>query len=170
MTELLTQFWWVLAAAVLIGLIVAWLLFANRRTRVETRQSGDVLDEGAAAARRNQALIDTPPAAAVPVAAAAPPAAASLSPAPAAAPAPSAGSADDLSRIKGVGPKLVALLDSLGVTSFAQIAGWSEADIQKVDAQLGNFSGRIERDNWIEQARFLAKGDTAEFENRFGKV
>ncbi|MFC6911622.1 hypothetical protein ACFQGS_22935 [Novosphingobium lubricantis] len=77
---------------------------------------------------------------------------------------------DDLARIKGVGPKLKALLGSLGVTSFAQIAAWTDDDIARVDAQLGNFAGRPVRDNWVEQARLLASGDTAAYEARFGKV
>ena len=158
MIELVTEFWWVLVAALLIGVVVAWLLFANRRTRVETLQTGDVLDEGAAPAQRNQALIDRP----------APPTA-PAAPAPAAPAQPAATGGDDLSRIKGVGQKLVALLHSLGVTRFDQIAGWTDADIARIDAQLGNFSGRIERDSWVEQAGYLARGDSAGFESRFGR-
>ena len=158
MIELVTEFWWVLVAALLIGVVVAWLLFANRRTRVETLQTGDVLDEGAAPAQRNQALIDRP----------APPTA-PAAPAPAAPAQPAATGGDDLSRIKGVGPKLVALLHSLGVTRFDQIAGWTDADIARIDAQRGNFSGRIERDSWVEQAGYLARGDSAGFESRFGR-
>ena len=158
MIELVTEFWWVLVAALLIGVVVAWLLFANRRTRVETLQTGDVLDEGAAPAQRNQALIDRP----------APPTA-PAAPAPAAPAQPAATGGEDFSRIKGVGPKLVALLHSLGVTRFDQIAGWTDADIARIDAQLGNFSGRIERDSWVEQAGYLARGDSAGFESRFGR-
>lgn len=78
--------------------------------------------------------------------------------------------ADDLTKLKGVGPKLAAQLNALGVTSFAQIAGWSEADIDRVDDQLGRFKGRIRRDDWIGQAKLLASGDTAAYEARFGKV
>lgn len=78
--------------------------------------------------------------------------------------------ADDLTRLKGVGPKLATQLNTLGVTSFAQIAGWSEADIDRIDDQLGRFKGRIRRDNWIEQARLLSQGDTAAYEERFGKL
>ena len=78
--------------------------------------------------------------------------------------------ADNLRLLKGVGPKLAALLTQIGVTRFDQIAGWSEADIARVDAQLGNFKGRIVRDNWIEQARFLESGDVAGFEAKFGKL
>jgi predicted flap endonuclease-1-like 5' DNA nuclease len=80
------------------------------------------------------------------------------------------GEGDDLRRIKGLGPKLVTLLNALGVTSYAQIAGWSEADIDRIDAQLGTFAGRIRRDSWVEQAKLLAAGDTAGFEAKFGKL
>jgi predicted flap endonuclease-1-like 5' DNA nuclease len=75
-----------------------------------------------------------------------------------------------LRRIKGVGPKLAALLEGLGVTRFEQIAGWSDADVERIDAQLGTFSGRIRRDDWIEQARLLSNGDTGAYEARFGKL
>lgn len=78
--------------------------------------------------------------------------------------------ADDLRQIKGLGPKLATLLNSLGVTRYAQIAGWTDADIDRIDAQLGAFAGRIRRDNWVEQAKFLATGDKAGFEDRFGKL
>ena len=61
-------------------------------------------------------------------------------------------------------------LTTLGVTSFAQIANWSDADIDRIDDQLGRFKGRIRRDNWIEQARLLRDGDTAAYEARFGKL
>lgn len=88
---------------------------------------------------------------------------------PAAAPAKSA-APDELRQLKGVGPKLVTLLNELGVTRFDQIAGWKTADIETIDAQLGTFKGRIVRDNWVEQAGFLAKGDIAGFEAKFGKL
>ena len=95
-------------------------------------------------------------------------------PVPTAAPAPTiaaaVGQPDDLRRIKGLGPKLATLLASLGVIRFDQIAAWSEADIAAVDAQLGQFAGRIERDNWVEQARLLASGDEAGFSARFGAL
>lgn len=90
-------------------------------------------------------------------------------PAPAAAPA-SSGGADDLSRIKGLGPKLQALLPSLGITTFAQIAALSDADLDALDPLLGPFAGRPRRDSWVEQAGYLASGDVAGFEAKFGKV
>lgn len=88
---------------------------------------------------------------------------------PAPAPAP-ASDGDDLTRIKGVGPKLVTMLRDEGVTSFAQIAGWNDADIDRIDARLGRFQGRIRRDNWVEQASLLQSGDTAAYEAKFGRT
>ena len=82
----------------------------------------------------------------------------------------SGGEADDLSRIKGVGPKLKAQLNELGVTSFAQIAAWDDADVARIDGQLGRFQGRIERDDWRQQARLLEAGDTDAFEAKFGRT
>jgi predicted flap endonuclease-1-like 5' DNA nuclease len=62
------------------------------------------------------------------------------------------------------------MLHSLGVTGFDDIAGWDDAAIDRIDARLGQFSGRIRRDDWVTQARLLAAGDTSGFENRFGKL
>lgn len=85
------------------------------------------------------------------------------------APAPE-GPPDDLTRMKGVGPKVVALLAEMGVTHYSQIAAWGDAEIAAVDARLGSFTGRITRDRWVEQAGYLARGDIAGFEARFGKL
>ncbi|MFD2429823.1 hypothetical protein ACFSUK_20140 [Sphingobium scionense] len=78
--------------------------------------------------------------------------------------------ADDLLKLKGVGPKLGALLTELGVTHYTQIAGWSDSDIAAIDAKLGNFKGRPVRDQWIDQAKYLAAGDIAGFEAKYGKI
>ncbi|NYF30960.1 MULTISPECIES: hypothetical protein [Sphingopyxis] len=94
-------------------------------------------------------------------------------PPPAAAkPAPKAAktTADNLQLLKGVGPKLVVLLNGLGVTSFQQIADWTEADVARVDAELGAFQGRITRDNIVDQAGYLARGDKAGFEAKYGAL
>ena len=175
MAVLFENYWWLFVIALLLGVIVAWWVFAiNARTKLPTTRKPDALDEGAAPARRNQALIDAPPAtAAAPPAP--PPLAAESAPAPAPTPAPAPASSpathrDDLMRIKGIGPKLNARLAELGITSFAEIAGWTEEDITRIDAQLGTFQGRIRRDSWIEQARYLANNDMAGFEARFGKL
>ncbi|MFS4438816.1 hypothetical protein ACMA5I_11435 [Paracoccaceae bacterium GXU_MW_L88] len=68
------------------------------------------------------------------------------------------GNADDLKKINGVGPKLEETLNSLGFYHFDQIANWSEDEVAWVDDNLEGFHGRIERDDWIAQARELAKG------------
>ncbi len=73
-----------------------------------------------------------------------------------AAAAPKAG-ADDLKKLSGVGPALEKKLIEGGVTSFAQIAAWTEEDVAAMDEKL-SFKGRIEREGWIEQAKELAKG------------
>ncbi len=80
------------------------------------------------------------------------------------------GAPDNLLLLKGVGPKLNTLLGTLEISRFDQIAAWNKADIAKVDAHLGAFKGRIERDAWIEQAGLLAKGKIADFEAKFGKL
>lgn len=80
------------------------------------------------------------------------------------------GKPDDLNLIKGVGPKLNTLLISLGVTRFAQIASWTKDEIAEVDQYLGNFTGRIARDNWVDQAGYLAKGDVAGFSKKYGEL
>lgn len=184
----------VFGLALVVALLVAlWLFGRGSRGKARDRSHApDVLDEGAAPAQRNQALIDAPSAvkaasyadtgpdimggvgeifaaaATSEVADATPP-----PPAPAPAPAPAAepaGEADDLRRIKGVGPKLVALLHGFGVTRYSQIAAWTDADIDAMDARLGTFAGRIRRDSWVEQAKLLAAGDQAGFEAKFGKL
>ena len=73
-----------------------------------------------------------------------------------AAPKAAAG-ADDLKKLSGVGPALEKKLIEAGITSFAQIAAWTEADIADFDEKL-SFKGRIEREGWVEQAKELAKG------------
>ena len=73
-----------------------------------------------------------------------------------AAAAPAAG-ADDLKKLSGVGPALEKKLHAAGVTTYAQIAAWTETGVAAIDEQL-SFKGRIEREGWIEQAKELAKG------------
>jgi hypothetical protein len=80
------------------------------------------------------------------------------------------GPADDLTVLKGLGPKAAAQLNSLGITRYAQIAAWSDEQVAAIDARMGVFKGRIVRDRWVEQARYLAAGDRAGFEATFGKL
>lgn len=77
------------------------------------------------------------------------------------------GAADDLKMISGVGPVLEKKLNAFGVTQFAQVAKFKKADIVKLDDAL-SFKGRIERDDWVKQAKALAKGED-EYVRVFGK-
>lgn len=172
-----------LAGIVLVIVFVVWWVWGRTKPAPRKREYTDVLSEGAEKAARNNALIDAPSAAAM------------VTPPPVVIPSPGAGTmagigevvaaaatveiadaapvaaeGDDLGRIKGIGPKLKALLTSLGVTSYAQIAAWTDEDIAKINAQLGTFAGRPVRDNWVEQAKLLAGGDKAAYEAKFGKV
>ncbi|RWD24205.1 MAG: proton-conducting membrane transporter [Mesorhizobium sp.] len=76
------------------------------------------------------------------------------------------GKADNLRRLIGIGPVNEKLLKGLGVTSYAQIAAWTAADVKRIEDVL-NFDGRIAREQWIEQAKLLAAGDEKEFARRF---
>ncbi len=204
MTETIQANWLAFALALLIGLAIAWWLFGRAVTPSKREHRPDVLDEGAAPAQRNQALIDAPPAALIitpppmagtmggvgeivaiaaqaeveaaePAWAVEPEADAVTEgqPEPLAAPTPAAPVAaanDDLSRIKGLGPKLQALLPTLGITTFAQFAAMTDADLATLDGKLGAFAGRPARDNWVEQAKLLSAGDAAGYEAKFGKL
>ncbi|MBO9379421.1 hypothetical protein GG804_21845 [Sphingomonas histidinilytica] len=77
---------------------------------------------------------------------------------------------DDLTRIKGLGPKARTVLAGLGVHRFDQLAALDPAQAAELDARLGAFKGRIFRDRWIEQARYLEQDDIAGFEKEFGKL
>lgn len=80
------------------------------------------------------------------------------------------GPPDDLTRLKGVGPKFAALLNEIGIIRFEQLAKLSEGDIARLDQQLGPFKGRLQRDQVPLQADYLARGDQDGFEQRFGKL
>ncbi len=77
------------------------------------------------------------------------------------------GDADDLKRIRGIGVLIEKKLNSLGITHYEQVANWTGADIDRISRIL-DFKGRIERENWIEQARILATGGQTEFSRRGG--
>ena len=65
--------------------------------------------------------------------------------------------ADDLKRISGVGPKLETMLNKLGIYRFSQIAEFKAKDVAWVDQHIETFKGRIYRDEWVKQAKKLAK-------------
>ena len=71
------------------------------------------------------------------------------------------GEADDLTQIKGVGEELIERLKKIGVIKFEQIANWTDEDIANVDDLL-SFKGRIEREDWVNQAKALMAEATVE--------
>lgn len=164
MSEVFSAYWPVILIALLIGLIVGFLLFRPRqrvrltdsapiRPHMAGRRSGEGhgVTDAAAAATSDVAgeLLGARVHSKLPGAADPP---------------------DDLQRLKGVGPKFVAMLNAHGVTRFDQIARMSGSELRRLDADLGPFRGRIERDRVVEQADFLARGDVDGFEQRFGKL
>ena len=168
--------------AVLALLVIWWGARLKRQRRAVDQAIEDRAEEAAPAPLADAALDDIAPAAPetepLPVAPAPPPLAdapvvatpapVTPEPVPVADPTPTA--TDDLTLLKGVGPKLATRLNELGVTSFAQVAALSPADAEALDAQLGTFQGRMARDRWVEQAGYLAKDDRAGFEAAFGKL
>jgi NADH-quinone oxidoreductase subunit E len=69
---------------------------------------------------------------------------------------PKGGKADDLKKIKGVGPKLEQMLNEMGFYHFEQIAAWSADEVAWVDSNIEGFKGRVSRDDWVGQAKDLA--------------
>jgi len=77
---------------------------------------------------------------------------------------------DELTRLKGLGPKAATMLNALGIHRYAQLANLDPAQANELDARLGAFKGRLTRDRWVEQARLLEQDDVAGFEAQFGKL
>lgn len=82
--------------------------------------------------------------------------------------APRDGDADNLKRVKGIGPANEKKLNAFGVYHFDQIANWSAGQAEWIGKEL-SFPGRIEREEWIEQAKVLASGGDTEFSKRADK-
>jgi predicted flap endonuclease-1-like 5' DNA nuclease len=80
------------------------------------------------------------------------------------------GPPDNLQMLKGVGPKLAAQLNANGITRFEQLARLGENEVAMLDERMEAFRGRIARDRLVEQACYLAEGDTDGFEAKFGKL
>ena len=75
-----------------------------------------------------------------------------------AAPLAAAGAAaDDISLIGGIGPKIFKALTEMGVTTFAQVASWTPADVERIETEIKQ-KGRVAREEWIEQAKELLAG------------
>ncbi|MFD1949199.1 hypothetical protein ACFSGX_00285 [Sphingomonas arantia] len=148
----------VIGAAIVLVLILT-LLLRGRRTPTDrvTGREGDGVADGAAAAIEDtigqllgvDAHPDVPP--------------------PVVLPEP-VGDPDVLTTLKGLGPKAATRLGELGITRFDQLAALDATQQAAIDNQMGPFKGRLHKDRWIEQARYLAEGDRTGFETQFGKL
>ena len=76
----------------------------------------------------------------------------------------------ELTRVKGLGPRAAARLETLGILHLADLGALDAQRAAAIDAEMGPFTGRLQREAWVEQARLLANGETATFEERFGKL
>jgi len=70
---------------------------------------------------------------------------------------PGAGHTDDLKVVNGIGPKMEGILKDYGITAWEQLAAFTKADVEKVTEAIDTFPGRIERDEWVAQAKDLVK-------------
>ena len=160
----------ILIAAILIGLIVAFLAFRGRGTPTDTAQTER---PAAPAPTPRRAVRDGPEGNGLTdeYAAAAEDVAGELLGVDAHPniPGPS-GPPDNLQMLKGVGPKLAAQLNGLGITRYDQLARLNENEVAMLDERMGAFSGRIARDRLVEQACYLERGDKDGFEATFGKL
>ena len=166
MAELLNEYWLVILVALAVAAILALLLFRPRQ-RVRLTDSGPVRPHMAnsrdSRAENNDVVSEA--------AAAASDVSGEIIGAPVHRHLSNAGgAADDLQRIKGVGPKLADMLRARGFMRFEQLAHLTPQEVEMLDDQLGPFRGRIRRDRIAEQATYLARGDTDGFEQHFGKL
>ncbi|NNC48415.1 MAG: hypothetical protein HKO13_08315 [Sphingomonas sp.] len=166
MEELISLYWPVILVALVIGLIVGYLAFRPKqrislsddtpqRPHMQSRSAdggeGNTIVDAAAAGTADIAgqLLDADVHEHLPGA---------------------DGDPDDLTALKGIGPKLASTLNGLGLTTYGQIAMLSDNQLEAIDEKLGAFAGRLKRDRVVEQAAYLARGDTAGYEARFGKL
>ncbi len=176
MSELWAAYWPVVLIAVAIGLITGFLIFRPKQRVTLTRDEAPVRPHMVAPAAAPASPRDSDGGGegegiADEAAAAVSDVAGEFIGAPVHGNLPgSHGVPDDLQRLKGVGPKLAALLASKGLTRYEQIAALTHEDVERIDADLGAFRGRLTRDRVIEQAAFLARGDRDGYEAQFGKL
>ncbi|PWQ92737.1 hypothetical protein [Leucothrix pacifica] len=78
------------------------------------------------------------------------------------------GEADDFKRIKGIGLVLEQALHELGIYHYYQLATLTFNNVRWLEHQIG-FPGRVQREDWIAQARDLARGNVTEYASRFDK-
>ncbi len=169
MIELWNAYWPVILAGLLIGLIVGYLVFRPRQ-RITLSDDTPVRPHMAATATpplapaRRQGIVDEAAHATGDVAG-------HILGTNVSAQLPTAhGDPDNLQLLKGVGPKLAAMLNAMGLMRFEQIASLSPGQIKAIDAELGAFRGRLTRDRIVEQAHYLARGDLDGYRQMFGAL
>lgn len=165
---LLGEIWVLLLLAALLGLLAGWLIWGGGEAQQDTGEAAVLQACRRANAEKDAEIArlrdDLEVARAAPVAAASPAQVAPLAQAVGVGTKPQGlaqargGQADDLKRIKGIGPKLERLCHSLGYYHFDQIAEWSTDEVAWVDENLEGFKGRVTRDEWVAQAAMLASG------------
>ena len=192
MGYLLTQMFLYMLGAFLLGLLLGWLIWGRRDMSVQTeldaarrdleglRRERDTLGADAGALRGQLAacadarlalerqvaqMRAAAQAAPPPVARIAEPPVARVAAPPPPPPAPPRRVIDDLKKISGIGRVNEGKLNQLGITSFAQIAAWTPADEARIGDMLA-FEGRVEREQWVAQAKVLARGGDTEFSKR----
>lgn len=167
MIELWNQYWPVILVGLLIGLVVGYLVFRPRQ-RVTLSNDTPVRPHMAAAAppplAAGQGIADEAARATGDVAG-------QILGTKVSAQLPGGdGEPDNLEALKGVGPKLAALLNARGLTRFEQIASLSPGQVEALDSDLGAFRGRLTRDRIVEQAHYLARGDIDGYSQKFGAL
>jgi predicted flap endonuclease-1-like 5' DNA nuclease len=190
MGYLLMQMFLYMLGAFLLGLLLGWIIWSRRAQAVDTSelenaraqlaQSGRERDglrlerdrlkadlDACAAARRDlEARLSQMRAAPPPPPAPAPEPVRLVETPPPPPPAPPKPPVrDDLKRIRGIGRVNEAKLNEMGITTFAQIAAWGPAEEERY-GDLLEFEGRIEREEWVAQAKILATGRDTEFSQR----
>jgi predicted flap endonuclease-1-like 5' DNA nuclease len=136
-----------------------WERMSRMQGQVADRRKAEAEAKRAASRAAAAAAPAPSPAAAVAAGATAPePAPEATGRQPAGLDEPRDGAPDDLTRMKGVGPKVAAWLNSKGYWHYDQIAAWSDEEVAWVDANLEGVKGRASRDDWVGQAKALAAG------------
>lgn len=193
---LLTEIWVLLILAALIGLIAGWLIFggqqnapagsgkANKlRSEIDhyrvaaAQQQARISDLEGQLASKSQSATVTPLPTTIPpvsdiVVEPLPDVPTEVDPTeigkkPIMLDEPNGGQADDLKKIKGVGPRLEQMCNMMGIWHYDQIAKWTDVEIAWVDENLQGFQGRVTRDEWVSQANVLATGGQTEFSKKF---
>lgn len=171
LVELWNHYWPVILVGLLVGLITGYLVFRPRQrvtlssdTPVRPHMTASAASKEAEPAARFQGIADEAARATGDVAG-------QILGTDVSGQLPVAeGGPDNLQSLKGVGPKLAALLNAQGLSRFDQIAALTPGQVTALDAELGAFKGRLTRDRVVEQAHYLARGDTDGYKAMFGAL